>query len=65
MTTEEFAAYCAELAAKLQDGRALEEARARLQARRVKRRCAPTEDDKLDADYAWDRYSPESNRWHD
>ena len=42
-TTEEFQAFCAELAAKLADGRALEEARARLRISRLKRLQEPEE----------------------
>jgi hypothetical protein len=43
MTTEQFKAYCAELAAKLQDGRALEEAQARLVVSRMRNRQNPEE----------------------
>ena len=62
MTALEFKAYCAELAAKLQDGRALEEAKARLRAKRTRPKTA---EEQLDDDFAWDLHSPEANRWHD
>jgi hypothetical protein len=41
--TDEFKAYCAELAAKLADGRALEEAKARLVVSRRRVRLNPDE----------------------
>ena len=50
MTTEEFKAYCAELAAKLNDGRAMAEAQERLKARRWQREHRPTYEDQLEQD---------------
>lgn len=47
MTTEEFKSFCAELAAKLSDGRALAEARERLRAKRNRPR---TYEDELELD---------------
>lgn len=47
MTTEEFKAYCAMLAEKLSDGRALAEARERLRAKRNRPR---TYEDELELD---------------
>ena len=47
MTTPEFKAFCRDLADKLQDGRALEEAKQRLQAKRNRPR---TYEDELELD---------------
>ena len=65
MTTEEFKAYCAELAAKLQDGRALAEARERILMRKERIfRFGMTPEEQLDDDAQWDAQSPEALRWH-
>jgi hypothetical protein len=65
VTTDEFKACCAELEAKRADGRALEEAQARLRAGRRQRRVEPTADDLADDEFQWDRHSPENQRWHE